>query len=198
MEPIVLATWGLVVATLVLAVLGALQLWTVYRQGRNQAAAAAEQRQREEAQLTLYGRQAESLSSSAAASRAMATEMRAARIEGNRLLLRFNLHEAAERTIEGAIENMGERAVIVRLLEYTIGEGSEPFLSRLYANQYLAPRDGMFASESFPSDQGDLLIIRVHGRPADGIEQTVEFLFRIGPDYKPIDLGPSGFTWTAA
>ena len=201
MDPLVVATWGLVVATLTLASVSVLQYRSIRQQGKDQAADSSRRNQRQTEQLDALDRQATALAASAKASQAMADELRATRVAANPLRLRLDRRAASPGMFEGAIYNDAERAVIVKLVQFAIGEGVEPFTENRYGNAYLSPGSnpgGLFLSQQFPTDQGDLLVVRVTGRPADGLEQTAEFLYRITPDHTPEDLGPPGTVWTAA
>jgi hypothetical protein len=73
MEPIVIATWGLVVATLGLVVV-------TWLQGQRQERESKTQADRENAQLASLREQSAALAATARASQSMADEMRQARI----------------------------------------------------------------------------------------------------------------------
>ena len=84
MEPIVLATWGLVAATFVLVVV-------TWLQGQRQERASKTQADRENAQLASLKEQSAALAETARASQSMADEMRQARIASNPLQVRIEL-----------------------------------------------------------------------------------------------------------
>lgn len=185
MEPIVLATWGLVLATLLLACVSLLQYLSVRRD-----VAGTDARSRE--QLAVLDRQAEALSKSAKASQAMADEMLAARRAANPLLLRVEQRERAMGIFDAVLHNSGDRAELISRTEILLGsnESAVVVADEAWANLYLAPGGtGQSIRHAFDVGERDLLTLRVAGRPQDGLEQTREFLFRILPNGTLEDLG---------
>jgi hypothetical protein len=180
MEPIVVATWGLVVATLSLCVVSYLQ----YRSIRSQAK-IAEERDRE--QMAVLKRQADALADNAKASQAMADEMLEARRSANPLRLRVELHEPRlSGSFAAFLCNDGDRAEVILRSEVLLGSTLvEP---TNWGNLYLEPQGRHPLVSAFPVGSRDLLTLRVTGRPKDGIEQTREFLYRIKPDGTLEDL----------
>ena len=123
---------------------------------------------------------------SAAATQAMAEEMLETRRAGNPLLLRIERREKHSGVLDGVVYNTGERAVVIRRIEI---ESSANVNGDDFGNAYLAPGGrGQPFRYLYDPAHGDLVTLRVTGRPSDGIEQTREFLFRILPDGTLEDL----------
>lgn len=180
MEPIVIATWGLVVATLTLSIVS----WLQYRSIRSQAT-TVDARDRE--QMAVLTRQAEALADSAKASQSMADEMLEARRSANPLRLRVELLEPRlPGGFAAFLWNDGDRAEVI--LHSEILMGGDVVEPTNWGNLYLEPRGRHPLNFNFEVGRGDLLTFRVTGRPKDGLEQTREFLFRIKPDGSLEDL----------
>ena len=168
MEPIVLATWGLVAATFVLVVV-------TWLQGQRQERASKTQADRENAQLASLKEQSAALAETARASQSMADEMRQARIASNPLQVRIELDGPGRPGVFAAkLQALGYVPVIVHRVELFVGQGprlsTEPVAAIQYGNAYLAgsnnsvPIDLSFTEgPSYPTD-GDLLVARVTGR----------------------------------
>ena len=255
MESIVLATWGLVAATVILASINVLQLLSIRRQAQQdkqraaaqmailvgqtnaltasaQAANASAAAQHASAQATQAMAEATAASAhaanasaaalnasaqatqamaqataadaqasqamavemalSASASQAMADEMLETRRSANPLRLRVELQEPR---VSGGLAaflcNDGDRAeVILETVIFVGGPGSgagvvEP---TNWGNLYLEPKGRYPLVSTYQVGRGDLLTLRVTGRPKDGVEQTREFLYRIKSDGTLEDL----------
>ena len=84
--------------------------------------------------------------------------------------------------------------------------GSVPVAGKTYGNSYLTGAGGQYILEQFAAPPfevaGDLLVVRITGRPQDGEEQTREFLYRILPDRTLEEMAaypPQVFaTWASA
>jgi hypothetical protein len=170
---IVEATEVLATVTGGLVVLGVLQFVTARRQ-------AADQREATKA-----------LAASARATQAMADEMLEERRGRHPLGVQVERRTAEPGVFEATIRGVFGQATILRRLTLHVGQGmnvpDEPVAKVEYGNAYLTGTDGqyvheVFASPPFDSATGDLLVVKVTGRPQNGLEQTREFLYRIEPE----------------
>jgi hypothetical protein len=248
-EPIVVATWGLVVATAILAVINVLQFRNIRSQARRteqvdaaqmalllgqtnalaasaqaanasaaalnasaqaaQAMAAATNASAEaanasasalgaSAQATQAMAQAaaadaqasqamaEGMTRSAAATQAMAAEMLEARRAANPLELRIEQRDKHGGVLDAIVYNIGGRAAVIQRTEI---ESNGLTSGDNWGNVYLAPGGrGQPIRYPYDTSHGDLVTLRLTGRPSDGLEQTREYLFRIQPDGTLEDL----------
>jgi hypothetical protein len=198
MEPIVQATWGLVVATAILGGVTLLQYLTVRRQASDERKAATERQRHEEARLAALSDQAAALKATAAAQQAVVAEMIEDRKAGNPLRVELVRRPADPGYFDGTVTGVHGAATVLRRVTFHIGQGvnvpDEPVVPPLvFGNAYLTGASGQlirvqFLAPPFDKASGDLLVVRVTGRPANGIEQTLEFLYRITPERTLEDL----------
>jgi hypothetical protein len=197
MEPIVAATWGLVVVTGLLVVISILQYKTVRRQAADERTAAAGREVREQAQLAALGEQAAALQAAASADQAVVAEMIEGRKAENPLQIEVERHEAEPGYFTATIMGVHGAATILREVTLHVGQGvnvpDEPVARLTYGNAYLTGAGGQWIREQFltppfETSAGDLLVVRVTGRPANGLEQTREFLYRITAERTLEDL----------
>jgi hypothetical protein len=179
-QPLVIATWGLVVATLLLGVVSCFQYRSITSQAR-----ATEKRDLQ--QMAVLERKADALADSAKASQSMADEMLEARRAASPLRLRVELDESpVSGSFAASLVNDGDRAEVIVRSEILVG--SHVVEPTNWANLYLEPRGSYPLLSLFEVGRADLLTLRVTGHARDGVLQTREFLFRIKPDGTLQDL----------
>jgi len=174
MEPIVVATWGLVAVEALLVVGSFLQYRTIRRQTD-----AADQRDRE--QMAILTRQTDELATSARASHAMVEQVIEVRKAENPLRLVIKDRTLQPNVLGGVLYNDGDRAQILLRAELLLGQNLVDTMA--WGNCYLRPStthgDGQPFRFQFSLGSSDLVTLRITGRPQDGLEQTREFLFRV-------------------
>ena len=186
-DALVFATWGLVLVT------GLLVVATIIGIGRGERHA--------ERQLTRLAEQTTALVDAARASRAMADEMLEARRAACPLELDLELADDASAGVFGArLTRASDRGIILLQTEILVGRdrlhASDPVG---YGNLYLGgSTNAIDLREPFDPHQRDLLILRVTGIPENGLEQSVEFHFRILPNGRYERLSSPLQTWGAA
>jgi hypothetical protein len=209
-EALVAVTAILRLATIVLAAIAVAQLWA----GRGMAAdqrrateALRSQAEDQRAATEVLREQARALAAAASASDAMAGEMLAARTASNHLELRVEMVTPARPGhLTMKLTGVHGKATIITSTEVYVGQGNalvdKPTAAKRYGNAYLTGDDGIlidevFAQPTYDTTDGDLLVLRVTGRPQDGVEQTREFLWRVQPDrtLKPLASEPSPQVW---
>jgi hypothetical protein len=127
----------------------------------------------------------------------MADELRNARIATNPLRVKLELRpNAPQGKFVATLRSDDNTPTILNRVELLIGQGptlpAEPLKAVRYGNAYLSndqiSLDEQFADPPTYPTNGDLLVVRVVGRPANGEEQSREFFFRIMPDRTLKDL----------
>ena len=187
MEPIVLATWGLVVVTLLLVV------GTFVGIARAERHAAA--------QRSELAEQTAALVDGARATQAMADEMLEARRAARPLELDIELADDAGAGVFGArLCRAGALGIILVRSEILVGRDRMPAAEPVgYGNFYLGgSANEIDVHELFDPHGRDLLTLRVTGIPENGLEQAVEFHFRILPSGRFERLSSPLQTWGAA
>jgi hypothetical protein len=125
---------------------------------------------------------AAALSESAKATQAMADEMFEARKSERPLELRATLEDGTGPGVFVAkVWRASSEGIVIARAELLAGhdriEAAQP---TTYANQYLGGEYNQFHVNTTYDRQGrDLVVLRVTGTPANGVEQSVEFLFRV-------------------
>ena len=195
---LVVVTGLLALATIALAVIAALQFGTISRQADDQRAASEAQQQREDAQLAALSEQAAALKATAAAQQAIVAEMIEDRKTANPLKVALQRHTADPGYFDATISGVHGTATVLRRVTFHVGQGvsvpDEPTVPPLvFGNAYLTGKGGQliheqFLAPPFTTASGDLLVVRVTGRPANGLDQTLEFLYRITGDRTLEDL----------
>ncbi len=173
MEPIVVATWGLVIVTLLLVIA------TFVGIARAERTASAQRKE-----LTA---QTSALVTSAKATQAMADEMLEARRAEHPLELDVELTDDAQAGVFGArLTRTGPAGIILISSEILVGPDRLPAADLVrYGNFYLGgSAEEVGIHETFERQGRDLLTLRVTGIPENGLEQSVEFYFRILPSGK--------------
>jgi hypothetical protein len=188
----------LVLATIALAVIAGLQVRMTARQTADQREATA-----------VLRAQAAALSESAAAGKATANELFEQRKAANPLGLVVQRAGGQPGELVATIYARTNAApAILDRAELYLGQGSNleanPADRIVFGNAYVtnesgAPINLVFARPPFDEARGDFAVLRVTGKPRDGLEQTREFLYRVSGDRHLIDLGVNDSTvpWTA-
>ena len=184
---LVVVTFLLVLATVVLAILAALQYVTLQRQANDQREATR-----------VLDKQATALAATAASNAAMVDEMVQARIASNPLVLEITLLDAGPGMFRAMVATASGHAAILTRMEFYVGKGGDigpkaVLTSTEGSSIYLSSGqwttvDVAFATAPFDTTLGDLLVFRVSGRPPNGPAQTREFLYRIKDDWTLEDV----------
>jgi hypothetical protein len=127
---------------------------------------------------------AAALANSAKATQAMADEMLEARRFERPLELEIGLTDGAGSGVFNArVWRTTGRAIVVSKSEVLAGKerllASAPIV---YGNMYLGGQTNLyFVNQPYDRQGRDLVILRVTGTPENGLEQSIEFLFRVLP-----------------
>ena len=180
-EPIVFATWALALATALLVVIS----WLQWLNGKREADTRGK---RAEEELGVLREQAKALSDQADANRRVAEEMLVARRAANPLELDLEQTEQSANQASFRLRSLRAGAIVHRI-EGLLDSRQEVAWSNNYENAYLGGESVLLIQETFPSDRGDRLVVRVTGTPTNGVSQTHEFQFRIDRErhLQPID-----------
>lgn len=169
-QDLVLATWGLAAVTLLLVIATFVGIARAERNAKSQ--------------LTVLGDQTNALVESAKATQAMADEMLEVRKAGLPLDIDVQLADDAGGGVFAArLSRAGPRGIVLVRSEILVGKDRIPAAEPVnYANFYLGgTTNTVDVREPFNRSGRDLLILRVTGAPENGLEQSVEFHFRIQP-----------------
>jgi hypothetical protein len=175
MEPIVVATWGLVAATALLVVL-------TFLNGRHHTKAEARQIAVLEAQAKALSESAQATAASAAANQAVADELLEQRKAQNPLELTAVLEDGAgDGVMNASVWRAGTAGIIVARAEILAGKERVPAAEpKFYGNLYLGGgTDKFYLNEPFNRKGHDLIVLRVTGTPENGLEQSREFVYRV-------------------
>jgi hypothetical protein len=177
----------LVLATIALAVIAGLQYRTIARSAEDQREATA-----------VLRAQAVALSESASAAQATVNELLEQRKAANPLGLVVQRAGAQAGELVATIYTRVNAApAILHSADLFLGQGprleAEPVDRVVFGNAYVTNEQGapiklVFAHSPFQEARGDLAVLRVTGKPRDGLEQTREFLYRVSPDRMLVDL----------
>jgi len=179
-DPVAIATWGLVAVTALLVLRSYLDDKSHERRATAELAVLRQQ-------ADALTASASALSESARASQAMADEMLEARKAEHPLEVVAQLEEGtAPGRLVASVWRAGTAGIVIARAD--VLAGSERLMAAaptMYANQYLggqtAETQKFYVNSEYARQGKDLIVLRVTGTPENGIEQSREFLYRVLP-----------------